>query len=114
MTDPTVTPFGVPPSDIPCFPLESQPGDVVMFDQNTWHASFGGKTGRRMFTLNFAAKPTTAEHEAILRKTYASNVEFTMTMQSTHTGRVYADAFLHSDRPRVRSMTEKLVEFGFR
>jgi len=111
--DQAVTPFGVPAREIPCVPLESQPGDVVMFDQSTWHASFGGKTGRRMFTLNFAAKPTLAEHEAILRRVYASNLEFTRTMQYTHTGRVYEEAFLHSDHPRVRSMTDKLVEFGF-
>ena len=114
MTDPAVRPFGMPARDIPCFPLESQPGDVVMFNQSTWHASFGGKTGRRMFTLNFAARPASSENEAFLRKVYESNLEYTRTMQYTNTGRVYNDAFLHSDRPRIRSMTEKLVELGFR
>jgi hypothetical protein len=34
-------------------------------------------------------------------------------MQFTNTGRVYNDAFLHNDRPRIRSMTDKLVELGF-
>ena len=111
---PASTALGVPARDIPSFPLESRPGDLVMFDQNTWHASFGGKTGRRMFTLNFASKPNTPEHEAILRKTYAGNVAYTQTMQFTHSDRIYEDAFLHSDRPRTRNMTEKLVEFGFR
>jgi len=114
VSDPAVTPFGVAARDIPAFPLESQPGDVVMFNADTWHASFGGKTGRRMFTLNFAAKPTTPEHEAILRKTYNANLEFTRTMQFTNTGRVYNDAFLQSDHPRLRSITDKLVQMGFR
>ena len=114
VTDPAFTPFGVPARDVPAVPLESQPGDVVMFAQNTWHASFGGKTGRRMFTLNFAARPTLPEHEAILRKTYNGNVEATRTMMYTHTGRVYTDEFLNSDHPRVRSMTNKLVENGFK
>jgi ectoine hydroxylase-related dioxygenase (phytanoyl-CoA dioxygenase family) len=108
------TPFGVPPRDIPHFPLESQPGDVVMFDQCTWHAAFGGKTGRRMFTFNYSAEPTTAEHEAVLRKMYLGNVEATRTMQYTHTGRIYTDEFLYSDRPRLRSITAKLLDFGFR
>jgi len=114
VTDPAATPFGVAARELPAFPLESQPGDVVMFIQDTWHASFGGKTGRRMFTLNFAARPSTPEYEALLRKMYEGNLEFTRTMQYTNTGRVYNDAFLHSDHPRIRSMTDKLVELGFR
>jgi hypothetical protein len=112
--DPAMTPFGVAASAIPAFPLESQPGDVVMFDQNTWHASFGGRTGRRMLALSFAAPPVLPEHEAILRKMYNANLEFTRTDQITQTGRVYEDSFLHSDSARIRSMTSKLVEFGFR
>ncbi len=112
--DPATTPYGMPARDIPCFPLESQPGDVVMFDQNTWHSSFGGKTGRRMFTLNFAARPTTPEHEAMLRKMYNANLAYTQTEAYTRTARVYTDDFLHSDHPRIRSMADKLVELGFR
>jgi hypothetical protein len=113
-SNPAATPYGVPARDIPCFPLESQPGDVVMFAQSTWHASFGGKTGRRMFTLNFAARPTTPEHEAMLSKMYHANLAYTQTEAYTRTGRVYTDDFLNSDHPRIRSMTGKLVEMGFR
>jgi ectoine hydroxylase-related dioxygenase (phytanoyl-CoA dioxygenase family) len=112
--DPTKSPFGVEPRDVPCFPLESQPGDVVFFNQNTWHSSFGGRTGRRMFTLNFGAKPTMAEQIEYLRRTYQSNIKNVQTMQSTDTGRVYDDAFLGSNRPRIRGMVEKLVELGFK
>ncbi len=108
------TPFGVPPRGLPYYPLESRPGDVVMFDQCTWHAAFGGRTGRRMFTFNFSAEPTTAEHEAVLRKMYLANVEATRTMQYTHTGRIYTDDFLHSGRPRLQSITAKLLDYGFR
>lgn len=112
--DPAVTPFGVAARDLPCYPLESQPGDVVMFNQATWHAAYGGKTGRRMFTLNFAAAPTLPEHEARLRKMYNGNLEFARTMQHTPADRLYAESFLHSDHPRVRTMTAKLLEYGFR
>jgi hypothetical protein len=112
--DPTATPFGVAWRDVPNYALESQPGDVVMFNQATWHAAFGGKTGRRMFTLNFAAAPTLPEHEARLRKVYNSNLEFAKTMQGTPADHIYEDGFLHSDRPRVRSMTAKLLELGLR
>lgn len=113
-TDPSARPFGVEPRDIPCHPLESQPGDVVIFNQNTWHASFGGHTGRRMFTLNFGAKPTTEAHLENLKKTYQSNLGFVQSLGRTQTGRVYEDEFLHSDRPRIQGMVEKLLELGFK
>jgi ectoine hydroxylase-related dioxygenase (phytanoyl-CoA dioxygenase family) len=112
--DPTATPFGVAPRDLPQFPLESQPGDVVFFNQALWHASFGGRTGRRMFTLNFGAKPTTEEHVANLRQTYEFNLGYTKQAQYTQTDRVYEESFLHSDRPRIRGMVSRLVEWGFK
>ena len=33
--------------------LETQPGDLLLFNHLTKHASFGGGTRRRMFTLNY-------------------------------------------------------------
>jgi len=53
LTDPDVNHFGIQPVDVPAFALESQPGDVVFFSYQLWHASFGGCSGRRMFTMNF-------------------------------------------------------------
>ena len=44
--------WGVEQRDVPCIALESQPGDVVAFNHNLMHSSFGGSTRRRMFTLN--------------------------------------------------------------
>jgi hypothetical protein len=113
-SDPSAEPFGVPARDVPCFALESEPGDVVFFDQCTWHAAFGGRAGRRMFTLNFGAKPTSAAHTENLIKTYQANLGFVRTMGYTNSGRVYEDAFLASDRPRIRSMVGPLVELGFK
>jgi ectoine hydroxylase-related dioxygenase (phytanoyl-CoA dioxygenase family) len=55
LTDPDVNHFGLDPCDVPAFAIESQPGDVVFFSYQLWHASFGGRSGRRMFTLNFSA-----------------------------------------------------------
>jgi len=112
--DLTAAPFAVLPRDLPCFPLESQPGDVVFFDQNLWHAAFGGRTGRRMFTLNFGAKPTDASHIDYLQRVYQSNLKHVEQMQYTQNSRVYEDAFLYSDRPRIQSMVGKLVELGFK
>ena len=58
VTQSGVNQFGILPTEIPCFPVETQPGDVVFFSHQTWHASFGGKTGRRMFALGYKARPT--------------------------------------------------------
>ena len=46
--------FGVPGCDIPAVALESQPGDVVVFNHNLHHAAYGGSSRRRMFTLNLS------------------------------------------------------------
>jgi len=52
--------LGILPRDYPGnVPLETVPGDVVMFNHDTWHASFGGGNRRRMFTLNLTRHCTT-------------------------------------------------------
>jgi hypothetical protein len=53
--------WGVEPRDVPCMPLESRPGDVVAFNHNLMHASFGGSKQRRMFTMNLCSRCGTPE-----------------------------------------------------
>lgn len=48
--------WGVAGRDVPAIALETQPGDVVIFNHNTKHAAFGGGGWRRMFTINCAAR----------------------------------------------------------
>lgn len=43
--------LGVHGRDVPSFALESAPGDLVVFDRRIKHASFGGGSRRRMFTM---------------------------------------------------------------
>jgi ectoine hydroxylase-related dioxygenase (phytanoyl-CoA dioxygenase family) len=38
--------------DLPSYSIESEPGDVLIFSHRLLHASFGGGTARRMFTMN--------------------------------------------------------------
>ena len=54
--------FGWDPTEIPSTALESDPGDVVLFNQCIFHAAFGGKTGRRMVAMTWAADPTEPGH----------------------------------------------------
>ncbi len=44
--------LGVHGSDIPAKAMESNPGDVVVFNQNTKHSAWRGSNRRRMFTIN--------------------------------------------------------------
>ena len=53
LSDLNVNHFGLDPSEVPSYPIESESGDAVFFSHQMWHSSFGGKAGRRMFTLNF-------------------------------------------------------------
>ena len=43
-------------SEVPCVALESEPGDVLVFNHNLMHSSFGGSSERRMFTLNLCRR----------------------------------------------------------
>ena len=53
--------WGIDQSDVPSIALESNPGDLVLFNHNIMHGAFGGSTERRMFTLNLCRKAKTPE-----------------------------------------------------
>ena len=64
--DGTIKGFNISPVEVPCYAVESEPGDVIFFNNQTWHASFGGKAGKRMIQIDNKAKPRTdREHEHI-------------------------------------------------
>ncbi len=61
--------FGVPPSEFPGnVPLETQPGDIVIFNHDLYHAAYGGSQRRRMFTMNCTRHATTPEDLATAHK----------------------------------------------
>lgn len=41
---------------VPAVALDTQPGDIVLFNHNLKHASFGGNKRRRMFTINLCQR----------------------------------------------------------
>ncbi len=45
--------FGVEGKDIPAVTIESSPGDVIIWNFRTIHASYNGGERRRLFSLNF-------------------------------------------------------------
>ena len=48
--------LGIPGREAPSAALETEPGDIVCFNHNTKHASFGGGSRRRMFTMNLCQR----------------------------------------------------------
>jgi ectoine hydroxylase-related dioxygenase (phytanoyl-CoA dioxygenase family) len=48
--------WGIAGNAVPAIPLETQPGDLILFDHNTKHAAFGGGARRRMFTINLSQR----------------------------------------------------------
>jgi hypothetical protein len=53
--------WGMHQRELPAYPLESQPGDVLLFNHRTLHASFGGSSRRRMFTMNLGRRAKTSQ-----------------------------------------------------
>jgi len=71
--------FGIPGRDVPAVALESRPGDVVVFNPNLHHASFGGGSQRRMFTLNLCRRATAPAELQELRGFINSAARFWVT-----------------------------------
>ena len=101
--DPDFRPFGMKPSEIPCYAAESRPGDLVIFTENTLHSSFGGRPGRNQNAINFIENPKTDEGVAWIKSLY----------ESWKYGLRPAESYVNSDRPRIRRMVSRLVEWGF-
>ena len=130
--------FDTAPDQLPAFAAESQPGDVVMFDENLYHASFGGRTGRRMFTMCYANIPASESAEAFLGRSYGrpmlavnrttvpegetadaflersyggSGKEMTALAYSDRDWR-HARAFLESESPRLKELVARSKSLG--
>ena len=68
-TDPTATPYGVLGADMPFYAFESQPGDLICFNQSLFHSVFNGFPGRRYIAFKFCAGPTTDLHYRVIKDT---------------------------------------------
>ena len=101
--DPTCQPLGLSGADLPCQVVETEPGDLVVFPETTWHAAFGGPPGRSQHAVSFMARPTSPEHMAYLRQLHDRY------LFSLHPH----PALVKSDRPRLKELVAPLVELGF-
>ena len=95
--------FDVTDEDIPCVALETEPGDIIVFTEPVFHSAFGSTIGRLQITAEYGSNPTTDEQLATLRKHHDT---FTWSYHPS-------ESYINSDRPRVRRMVSRLVEWGF-
>ena len=67
--DPEARVWGVPLDEVPSYAVETTPGDVVAFKENTYHGAFGGHAGRHQHAINYFQKPKTEEQIACCVRT---------------------------------------------
>lgn len=60
--------FGMDGAAIPCHALETNPGDVVLFNHSLFHSVYGKSGQRRYIALKFACQPTCQNHLASLQQ----------------------------------------------
>ncbi len=91
--------FGVEGTRIPACAVETEPGDIVIFNQWLYHAVYGKAGKRRVIVFKFGPRPYTEEHLAMLR----DGAPFVFQPHAS---------FCNSKRPRIRRLIDGLVELG--
>ena len=62
--------------EVPAFGIESEPGDVIVFDHRLSHATFGGRDDRRLGAVVYYHNPETPEEEKALRWAFHKRKKF--------------------------------------
>jgi ectoine hydroxylase-related dioxygenase (phytanoyl-CoA dioxygenase family) len=93
--------WGVDGREVPAIALETQPGDLLLFNHNTKHAAFGGGTRRRMFTINLCQRYP-AELLPELRETIAGGARFWIE-------RAYGEAMVRTAGPERMQHLEQVM-----
>ncbi len=94
--------FGMSGRDVPAVPLESRPGDVVLFNHNLHHAAYGGNSQRRMFTLNLSRRAETSGDVQELRDYVNGHARFWIE-------RMHSDHLRATESPAVWCHLERVM-----
>ena len=76
---------------------------MLVFTERLLHGSFGGPPGRHQLAVSFVANPTSDSQSEQMMAFYA---------KAKYSFRP-ARSYVNSDRPRIRRMVSKPVEWGF-
>ena len=110
-------PDGSSIDEVPGFSIESEPGDVIVFDHRLSHASRGGRGDRRLGAVVYYHNPTTPEEEKALRlafhKRKKSDLEkFDLRVGSWYDAAWWSTADASPRRLRWRQRLESLDFFS--
>ena len=87
---------------VPAAALETNPGDVVIFNQGTKHSAWGGGVRRRMFTLNCTVRHA-EEQLPLMRKEVSNFARFQVDS-------IYGEAMVDGAGPgRMRHLAQALA-----
>ena len=92
-------PYGVEGTQVPSCAVETDPGDIVLFNQWLYHAVYGKEGKRRVIVLKFGPRPRTNAHLAMLRDSAPD-------VFKPHA------SLLKSRSPRIKHLIEGMEELG--
>lgn len=87
---------GVRGTEVPCHAIETDPGDIVFFNNWLFHAVYGKVHPRRCIVLKFMEAPSSESHSAEIRE-----------QEGIH---MVHESFTGSDSPRIRGLVSRLRE----
>ena len=102
--DPEARVWGVPLDEVPSYAVDTTPGDVVAFKEDTYHSAWGGRAGRHQHAINYTRVPKTGEEFAHVRRAYERmTYSYHPVVQN-----------LEHENPRLRALQQPMVEWGFK
>lgn len=93
--------WGIVGDEVPAITLDVVPGDLLVFDHNTFHSSWGGSKSRRMFTLNLCERYT--------EQTLDKLKEDIVIHGHFHRNHYYGPAMLHNASPQRLIHLEQVI-----
>ncbi len=104
---------GLSGADIPSYIFESNPGDIITFNEWTWHAAFGGYKDRRTCTFNFYRNPKEPDEIAAMQLEVKNYAEETKNLGTV--GLQFHPSWLENPdhNPRRERWIKWLDEWGF-
>lgn len=91
--------FGIEGPQIPSYAIETEPGDIVIFNQWLYHAVYGKQGLRRAIVLKFAPRPRTKAH-------------FTMLWNGSSPVFEPHSVFRNNQSARIQGLVEGFEELG--
>jgi len=98
--------LGIPDEELPSFPIETNPGDVLLFCHDIFHASFGASQLRRQIALSFFAKPVLDEYKTWVKALY-SDIR-------AMSDEITAQALMNNPNIKIQNVLAGLKELGLK